>query len=88
MGVRRWSSAGLKRWCVQAFLLFGGSVPRWRSPATFHFQRDGFSCFFPVVRCVVFSIVLTDRGTLSDGSLGSKPWSKRGAPHIHALRSP
>jgi hypothetical protein len=60
----------LREWIVAvgAFLLVVGGalwllgrtgLPLGRLPGDIHIQRDGFSCYFPIVTMVVLSVVLT-----------------------------
>jgi len=41
-------------------LLLLGKLP-WlgRLPGDIHIEREGFSCYFPIVTCIVLSILLT-----------------------------
>jgi uncharacterized membrane protein YidH (DUF202 family) len=46
---------------VLGFLLWAGVFPRWigRLPGDIRVQRGNFSFYFPVVTCIVVSLVLT-----------------------------
>jgi membrane protein implicated in regulation of membrane protease activity len=42
-------------------LLWGGFFPRWlgRLPGDIRIQRGNFSLYFPIVTCIVISVLLT-----------------------------
>ncbi len=45
---------------VGAFLYFGGRIlPLGQLPGDFHFSGDNFSVHFPLMTCVIISIVLS-----------------------------
>jgi Protein of unknown function (DUF2905) len=51
---------GLAVALVGAALLLFARIPFiGRLPADISFQRDGFSFFFPIVTCIVLSVILT-----------------------------
>jgi hypothetical protein len=41
------------------WLLGRAGLPLGRLPGDIHIQRDGFSCYFPIVTMIVLSVVLT-----------------------------
>jgi hypothetical protein len=46
---------------VLGFVLWGGFVPKWlgRLPGDIRIERGNFSFYFPIVTCIVLSIILT-----------------------------
>jgi hypothetical protein len=41
------------------WLLGRAGLPLGRLPGDIHIQRDGFSCYFPIVTMIILSVVLT-----------------------------
>jgi hypothetical protein len=52
--------AGIVLLLVGLLLSFAGSIP-WlgRLPGDIHIKRDGFQFYFPVVTCILISLLLT-----------------------------
>ena len=46
---------------VLGFVLWGGFAPKWlgRLPGDIRIERGNFSIYFPIVTCIIISLVLT-----------------------------